>query len=62
MVNIFNFDIKELLKRIGHMDQKERLKSRVDHLLASTWVLHLEWDDHRKVLAQTGTRFSSLFK
>jgi len=56
-----NFDIKEILKRVGNMDQQERLKSRVDHLLASTWVLHLEWEDHRKVLAKTGTRFSKLF-
>ena len=31
-----NFDIKEILKRLGNMDQQERLKSRVDHLLAST--------------------------
>lgn len=57
-----NFDIKELLWRIGNMDQQERLKSRIDHLLASTWVLHLEWEDHRKVLAATGTRFTKLFE
>lgn len=57
-----NFDIKEILKRVGDMDKQERLKSRIEHLLASTWVLLLEWEDHRKVLAQTGTRFKSLFE
>jgi hypothetical protein len=56
-----NFDIKDILSRIGEMDKQGRLKSRIDHLLASTWVLQLEWEDHRKVLAETGTRFKNLF-
>jgi len=56
-----NFDIKEVLKRVGDMDSQDRLKSRIAHLLATTGVLQLEWDDHRKVLANTGTKFSKLF-
>lgn len=56
-----NFDIKDILGNVAQLDWQWRLASRIEHLLASTWVLHLEWDDHRKVLAQTGTRFSKLF-
>ena len=56
-----NFDIKDVLKRVAELDWQWRLTSRIDHLLATTWVLHLEWEDHRKVLATTGTRFKSLF-
>ncbi len=57
-----NFDIKEILQRISEMDWQDRLKSRIKHLLASTGTLHLEGEDHRAVLAQTGTRYSELFK
>ncbi len=57
-----NFDIKDVLKNIAQLDWQGRLTSRIEHLLASTWVLHLEWEDHRKVLAQTGTRISKLFE
>lgn len=55
-----NFDIRDILGKIAELDWQWRLKSRIGHLLASTWVLRLEWDDHRKVLAEMGTRFKSL--
>jgi len=57
-----NFDIKDVLENVAQLDGQWRLISRIQHLLASTWVLHLEWDDHRKVLATTGTRLSKLFE
>ncbi|MBP9779977.1 hypothetical protein KBD33_05150, partial [Candidatus Gracilibacteria bacterium] len=57
-----NFDIKDVLKNIAQLDGQGRLTSRIEHLLASTGVLHLEGEDHRKVLAQTGTRISKLFE
>ena len=57
-----NFDIKEILNRVSAMDWKDRLTSRVKHLLASTGTVHLEGDDHREILANTGTRFTKLFE
>ena len=56
-----NFDIKAILNGVAAMDWQGRLRSRIQHLLATTWTLSLEGDDHRRLLAEIGTRFSGIF-
>lgn len=48
-----NFSIKEAFGILASHDEQGRLKSRLEHLLATTGVLKLEGEDHRKVIGQT---------
>lgn len=48
-----NFSIKAIFERLASHDKQGRLKSRLEHLLATTGVLKLEGEDHRRVIGQT---------
>lgn len=57
-----NFDIKDILTETTKTEtQHWRLASRVEHLLANTHPIHIEWDDYRKKIATKWWKYGWLF-